>query len=528
MANSTQLTEAMSKMKTIVHEYAVKVIKESERSGNTPTQEGLLSGIDLYYTQNLLEQSYSFTSDEFSILHNYINNYSKTSILGTYQSSLKSKKREVNGQFPGVPVTDEWVENSSSKLKEVKTSLYKKMKELMSNSIKTGNTPSRAMVAEYLTTQMNQMIVGLDGLDEQAKVYITNYTIPYIDEVLVQNAYDFSMEMEPRKVNNKYPWTPVTNDETTKPVATKSKIPLSDYQKTNASFSGTDMVCSIDITMPDSTKAVRVIGSLQTITYSIHQDKQPVRAIGNMNAKDYVFGPRTIAGTLIFAVFNKHWAYEIMDEYRKAGDLGSAHFLMDELPPFQITISAANEYGYAARLALYDVRIINEGQVMAVNDVFTENTYQFVATDLDYLTSCTGYKETKSVRAVEVATITSTPLPSAKIIPVASTPEIPVVIPPGVPAEEVDTTDPAKPVEVIIVPTIEEKPYGNMTESESLAKAAEDYAAVIAKIDTKAAAGDYSTKPNDEKIVRKVYLQKYESDVQKIKAYFSAQKEESK
>ena len=60
-----------------------------------------------------------------------------------------------------------------------------------------------------------------------------------------------------------------------------------------------------------------------------------------MNAKDYVFGPRTIAGTLIFTVFNKHCAYEIMNDYRAAGKT-NYNFLMDKMPPFQITVSAAN------------------------------------------------------------------------------------------------------------------------------------------------------------------------------------------
>ena len=58
---------------------------------------------------------------------------------------------------------------------------------------------------------------------------------------------------------------------------------------------------------------------------------------------------------------------------------------MDELPPFDITISFANEYGTQARLAIYGVRIINEGQTMSINDVYTENTYQFVATDIEYM-----------------------------------------------------------------------------------------------------------------------------------------------
>ena len=150
------------------------------------------------------------------------------------------------------------------------------------------------------------------------------------------------------------------------------------------------MVVSIDSVFPDGTKFNRVIGSLQTLTYSVHMDKFPVRSIGNANAKDYVFGPRTIAGSLMFAVFNKHFAYEMLETASSTSNLGNYHFLMDEMPPFNITVTFANEYGETARLAIYGVRIINEGQTMSVNDIYTENTYQFVATDLEYLNDGTG------------------------------------------------------------------------------------------------------------------------------------------
>lgn len=165
------------------------------------------------------------------------------------------------------------------------------------------------------------------------------------------------------------------------------------FRYTNETFSGCDIAASV--TMRIKTKdrngkiAVRpytqVIGEIQTISYSIHMDKTPVRSIGNVNAKDYVVGPRTIAGSLVFSVFNKHFAQNLMRALNEGYESGTA-FLVDELPPFDITLSFANEYGYRARLVIYGIRLLNEGQVMSINDVFTENTYQFFATDLEYLT----------------------------------------------------------------------------------------------------------------------------------------------
>ena len=176
-----------------------------------------------------------------------------------------------------------------------------------------------------------------------------------------------------------------------------SKSVTSVYTKTYTSFSGCDMVAIVDINLPNAngttTKITKVLGEMMTISYSIHMDKHPVRSIGSVNAKDYVFGPRTIAGSLIFAQFNRHIAHEILLEANRVADINRSMdqmIVMDELPPFNITISMANEYGQKARLAIYGVRIVNEGNVISVNDVYTENTYQFVATDIEYLTDKVG------------------------------------------------------------------------------------------------------------------------------------------
>ena len=47
-----------------------------------------------------------------------------------------------------------------------------------------------------------------------------------------------------------------------------------------------------------------------------------------------------------------------------------SYYIADEIPPFDITISFANEYGYDSRMALYGVRLLNEGQSMATNDIY--------------------------------------------------------------------------------------------------------------------------------------------------------------
>jgi hypothetical protein len=152
------------------------------------------------------------------------------------------------------------------------------------------------------------------------------------------------------------------------------------------SYSGCDI--TVTATLPSMNGSATgpgkyyTLGSLQTLSISTHQDKRPVRSLGVINAKDYVMGPRTIAGSMVFAVFNKHFATEIMNDL---GATGSSVILPDEIPALDITINFANEYGRMSRMAIYGVKIINEGQVMSINDLYTENTYQFVALGLEPL-----------------------------------------------------------------------------------------------------------------------------------------------
>lgn len=163
-----------------------------------------------------------------------------------------------------------------------------------------------------------------------------------------------------------------------------SKFELKGYN----SYSGCDIIVTARLNVLTETKKelkekIYTLGSLQTLSVSTHQDKKPVRVIGSVNALDYVMGQRTIAGSLVFAVFDQHFATEMFKDLEEA--TGKTFFLPDELPALDFTITFANEYGRQSRMAIYGVRIINEGQVMSINDLYTENTYQFVATAMEPL-----------------------------------------------------------------------------------------------------------------------------------------------
>jgi hypothetical protein len=152
------------------------------------------------------------------------------------------------------------------------------------------------------------------------------------------------------------------------------------------SFSGADAVATIIIPVIgkdgniDGSGDVITLGELQTISYSIHRENSPIRTLGHVNVKGFVKGGRTIAGSLIFTVFNEYAFYRIKQfkEYlsRKKGFFAP---LADMLPPFDIVITFFNEYGLGAKMKLYGVTIVDEGQTLSIDDLITEQTYTYMA-----------------------------------------------------------------------------------------------------------------------------------------------------
>lgn len=185
-----------------------------------------------------------------------------------------------------------------------------------------------------------------------------------------------------------------------------AKFKLNGYN----SYSGVDAVVtarinSIHSSVQNLKEKTYVLSSLQTISVSTHQDKRPVRVIGSVNSLDYVMGQRTVAGSLVFTVFDKHFATEMFEDLQKA--TGKTFRMVDEMPGLDLTISFANEYGRKSRMAIYGVKFVNEGQVISINDLFTENTFQFVATSLEPLRKDVSSGTSEGVNKNKVITSSS-------------------------------------------------------------------------------------------------------------------------
>jgi hypothetical protein len=190
------------------------------------------------------------------------------------------------------------------------------------------------------------------------------------------------------------------------------------------SFSGVDI------------KAVfnnQVIGELQAISYSISREKAPIYTMGSADPRSFSRGKRGIAGTLIFIVFDRHpilsafGAYQPeanqrllflsdIDDVRPEADVTkdissiglanpeqasasvqvaesnitavdsdqvvAAPWFVDQIPPFDVTLAAANEYGSLAVMRIFGLELLNEGYGVSIDDMVSETQYTYVARTL--------------------------------------------------------------------------------------------------------------------------------------------------
>jgi hypothetical protein len=197
-----------------------------------------------------------------------------------------------------------------------------------------------------------------------------------------------------------------------------------DYTKTYTTFSGCDIVPTFN---------GKVIGELQGITYSISREKAPIYTMGSAEPRSFSRGKRGIAGTLIFTVFNRDAlisefkdslsgkegagiqkfvannrssAYISIEDWDSqmselanpggntvAGAYGDVNKLVDtyepeyadEILPFDITITFANEYKQRAVLVIYGVELLNEGSGYSIDSVTTEKAYTFIARKIQHM-----------------------------------------------------------------------------------------------------------------------------------------------
>lgn len=133
------------------------------------------------------------------------------------------------------------------------------------------------------------------------------------------------------------------------------------------------------------------LGEISSLSWSIFREKAPVRPLGSVYPKSYTRGPRTIGGSMVFTVFNKHALHQLLESNYKFYSTGTTDYekqqytamLIDQLPPLDISLAFVNEYGTVSHMGIYGVDFSQEGGTFSVEDIFSENVVQYTARDLD-------------------------------------------------------------------------------------------------------------------------------------------------
>lgn len=138
-----------------------------------------------------------------------------------------------------------------------------------------------------------------------------------------------------------------------------------------------------------------VLGNVETFSYSTYREKNPVRTLGRVYAKMYTAGTRTVAGTMVFIQFDENPLYPLFKFFNERADNTHRYSspLPDDIPPVDVMLIFNNEYGASSMMKLYGVEFFQEGGVFSINDLYSENTMQWVAKDIDPMISA-GEAET--------------------------------------------------------------------------------------------------------------------------------------
>jgi len=183
----------------------------------------------------------------------------------------------------------------------------------------------------------------------------------------------------------------------------------SNFVKTYSTMSGIDIKALFDDMQ---------IMTVQGVAVSVTREKVPIYIMGNEKPVSISRGKRGIAGTLQFMIFDREPLYVLMHderhyyyahsdninwltntsnpaEYQKI--IGNANKIpqtdntigvqskrvpaeyLDQIYPFDVTLTGMNEYGNGSFSAIIGVEIINEGTGVSTDDMTSEVQSTYIA-----------------------------------------------------------------------------------------------------------------------------------------------------
>lgn len=404
--DSDKVKQASAQIISAFKTYAEEYMANSERYECTPTEEKAIEDVftDAAYIYEKNPLYTSMNSEEQAEVRDRTKKEIERNTKDAYRYSLERKHRQVNG-FKPYNISNSEKADCWDAINNIRQFVNYTVNTMLNKCFQQGKLPSREAMGNYITScfdaGLNKYAPDLSAAQrafcrQQIEHKRENYLGLYDDlasRMKVTGTFPSDIQIDTGVANRDDNGHTAAGrkealpDNSTKEIVRPTgKGLVSEWARTNVSFSGADMVVSASMATSNGSHVFVTLGSLQTLSYSIYRKLSPILNIGNINAKDYVGGPRTIAGSLVFTVFNKHWGSELLDKFISAeGYAANRKLLMDEVAPIDLTISMANEYGVCSRIAIYGVRLFSEGQVMSINDMYTENTYQYVALNIDYL-----------------------------------------------------------------------------------------------------------------------------------------------
>lgn len=204
----------------------------------------------------------------------------------------------------------------------------------------------------------------------------------------------------------------------------------SEYSRSYTTFSG----CDIKAVLANVT-----IGEIQAVSVQVTREKAGIYTMGSPNPRSFSRGKRGIAGSLIFIQFDRDAILTALQNLKFQGDVDELRpehaggtslewqlrsesgvqpssplgggiaaspsirqqesditsvesdqivmmpFYADQIPPFDITLAAANEYGDIATMRIFGVEFLNEGWGISIDDVVSEKQYTYVARDVAWM-----------------------------------------------------------------------------------------------------------------------------------------------
>jgi len=205
-----------------------------------------------------------------------------------------------------------------------------------------------------------------------------------------------------------------------------------DFSNTYNGFSGVDMIVTF---------GGQWVGELQGLSYSVTREKVPIYTMGHANPRAFSRGKRGIAGALVFAVFDrsallahmnalegghvsplaggdqlqdgtvgyKYWKKTAgtvngtLDARLTVNQVDNQYF--DQILPFNVVVSAANEYGVRTGMEIRGVELMNNGAGVSIDDITTDETCSFLAREIVHWkpsgTTTDGYPTDLSLVAPE-------------------------------------------------------------------------------------------------------------------------------